>query len=80
MLIYRQTYNKLFSKIGFLQAGFAKKTKMLSVLFLLLPILFFKFISISQVYADDGYRFLITATNPSNGATNIPINIQTGAT
>lgn len=79
MSIYRQTCNKLFSKTGFLKTGFAKKTKILFV-FLLLPVLFFKFVFVPQVYADDGYRFLIAATNPSNGATNIPINIQTGAT
>ena len=80
MLIYKQTYNKLFSETGFLRTVFVGKTKMLFALLLLLPILFFKFVSAPQVYADDGYRFLITATNPSNGATNIPINIQTGAT
>jgi len=79
MPIYRQIYNNLFSKTGFLQARFIRKTKILLVPFLLL-VLFFKFVSVPQVYADNGYRFLITATNPSNGATNIPINIQTGAT
>lgn len=79
MLIYRQTYNKLFSKTGFLQAGFARKTKILSVLFLLLPILFFKFIYVSQVNANlDDSIFIIKATWPADGSTNIPVDLKSG--
>lgn len=79
MPIYRQTYNKLFSRAGFLQGGFARKTKTLSVLFLFLSIPFLKFISVPQVNANlDDSIFIIKATWPADGSTNIPVDLKSG--
>jgi hypothetical protein len=48
-------------------------------IFLFDLIIFFKFNLASSVYADDSYYFLITATNPPNGANNVPINLKANA-
>ena len=46
----------------------------------LFDLIFFKFSLTSQVYADNSYHFVITATNPQNGANDVPINLKTNAT